>query len=371
MRNTLCTALTVILVSNVQAEVTGPKPFGKTPDGKAVELYTLKNKNGMEARLITYGATLTHLFVPDKAGKLADVVLGFDDLEGYLSDRNAHFGCTTGRVANRIGGAKFTLDGKEYKLEANNGPNHLHGGTKRALDKVIWKVRKGTTQLGDYVSFDYTSPDGEEGYPGKLECKVSYILTPDNRLIIQYEAMCNKPTPVNLTNHTYFNLAGQGAESCLEHELMLAADQYTPADKTLIPTGKIEAVKGTPLDFTKSKKIGADIAKLYDTQFLGYDHNFVLREREKDKPTLSARVREPSSGRVMEVLSTQPGIQLYTGNFLKGQKGKTGKTYAKRSAFCLETQHFPDSVNQPEFPSVILKPGALYEQITIFAFSTE
>ncbi len=346
--------------------VMGPAPFGATSDGTAVEVYTLRNSQGMIAKVMTLGATLTELHVPDKVGITADVVLGFDNVADYQSDKNQYFGCTTGRVANRIAKGKFTLDGKEYTLAVNNGPNHLHGGVSRSLSRVVWKAQP----IQNGVRFTYTSPDGEEGYPGNLNLIVTYTLNENNELRIDYEATTDKPTPVNLTNHSYFNLAGAGAATVLDHVLELAADEYTPADETLIPTGKIESVKGTPLDFTQPRRVGERIEQLLGTQFQGYDHNFVLRKRGRP-PTFAARLKDPKSGRVLTVLTTQPGVQLYTGNFLKGQTGKRGRVYAQRSALCLETQHFPDSVNQPKFPSVILRPGQTYRHTTIFAFSAE
>jgi aldose 1-epimerase len=356
----------VSLSGRADAEVTGPASFGKTRDGAPVEAYTLKNSHGMVAKVSTLGATLTELHVPDKNGKLADVVLGFDDAAGYQSDANQFFGCTTGRVANRIAKGKFTLDGKEYTLAVNNGPNHLHGGTKRSLDKVVWKAEKVKTADGSAVRFTYTSPDGEEGYPGKLEVAVTYTLTDKNELRIDYSATTDKATPVNLTNHTYFNLVGAGADTVLDHELMIAADHYTPADDTLIPTGKLAPVAGTPLDFTKPTRIGERIEKLAKTPYLGYDHNYVFPK--PDIKAVAARLRDPASGRTMTLYTDQPGVQFYSGNFLKGGKGKGGKAYKHQSALCLETQHFPDSVNHPEFPSVILKPGQTYRHTTIFAF---
>jgi aldose 1-epimerase len=356
-------------MATAAAEVTGPAPFGKTADGTPVEVYTLKNKNGMIAKVMTLGATLTELHVPDKAGKTADVVFGFDNVAGYESGDNQHFGCTTGRVCNRIAKARFTLDGKEYQLAANNGPNHLHGGTKRNLGKVVWKAEKVKGSV-PAVRFTYTSPDGEEGYPGKLDVSVTYTLTDQNELRIDYTATTDKATPVNLTNHSYLNLSGHGADTVLDHELMVAADSYTPTDDTLIPTGKIAPVAGTPLDFTKAKRVGDGVEALLKTPAMGVDHNFVLRKRE-EQPTLAAKLRDPKSGRTMTVLTTQPGVQVYSGNFLKGQKGKGGAVYKQRSGICLETQHFPDSVNQPAFPSIILKPGQTYKQTCIYAFAAE
>lgn len=352
------------------AGVSGPVDFGKTVDGTPVEVYTLKNANGVVAKVMTLGATLTELHVPDKNGKTADVVLGFDNAADYQSDKNQFFGCTTGRVCNRIAKGKFTLDGKEYTLAINNEPNHLHGGAKRSLNNVVWKAEPKKRKGGWAVQFSYTSPDGEEGYPGKLDVEVLYTLTDKNELRIDYTATTDKATPVNVTNHSYFNLAGAGADTALDHELMLAADRYTPTDDTLIPTGKLASVAGTPLDFRKSTRLGERIDQLLKTPTLGYDHNFVLTPRE-EAPTLAARLRDPASGRVLNVLTTQPGVQVYTGNFLKGQTGKGGKVYKQRGAVCLETQHFPDSVNHPSFPSIILKPGQTYRQSCVYAVSAE
>lgn len=350
-----------------------PGSYGKTADGRDVPSFVLKNANGIEVRLISRGATITHLYLPDRDGKLADVALGFDDVAGYESDRNQYFGCIVGRVAGRIAKSQFTLDGKTYRLEANNGRNHLHGGGPKSLEKVIWDGKPFKNERGQGVRFTYTSPDGEEGYPGRLELTVTYLLTNDNKLEMDFEATTDKPTPVNLSQHMYFNLAGHGTPTVLDHVLMLNADHYNPVDDELIPTGEIAPVQGTPLDFRKPTQIGDRIAQLYDTATMGYDVNFVLN-REKAKPgelTLAAVLKDPGSGRVLKVLTTQPGVQLYTGNFLFGQQGKDGKTYPKRSAVCLETQHFPDSVNQPNFPSTILKPGAKYHERCVYEFSTE
>ncbi|MBI3823022.1 MAG: galactose mutarotase [Planctomycetes bacterium] len=359
----------ILMTSPIAAQVEGPKPFGKTADGTAVETYTLKNKNGVIVKLITLGAAITEINVPDRAGKVANVVLGFDDVAGYQSDRNQYFGCTVGRVANRIAKGKFTLDGKEYKLAINNEPNHLHGGIKKSLDKVVWKKEYvGKIGTGVGVQFSHRSPDGEEGYPGKIDVDVWISLDDENRLEIRYAAETNMKTPVNLTNHSYFNLAGAGADTVLDHGLMLNADRYVPVDKTLIPTGKLDAVKGTIMDFTKPMRIGDRIEKLYDTGAKGYDHCYVLN---KAATRLAARLRDPKSGRVMTVTTDQPGIQLYTGNFLFGQKGKDGKEYKLRSAVCLETGALPDAVNQPAFPSIILRPGETYRHACIYAFSAE
>lgn len=368
-RACIATVAALLLAGSARADVKGPAPFGKTPEGKAVQTYTLTNKNGMTAKVITLGATLIELDVPDKAGKTANVVLGFDSPADYLSDNNQYFGCTTGRVANRIAKGRFTLNGKQYKLAVNNGPNHLHGGTKHSLDKVIWKAEV-PKDAGNSVRFSYTSPAGEEGYPGTLKVAVTYTLTDTNGLRIDYEATTDEATPVNLTNHSYFNLQGAGAPTVLDHELTVAADQYTPTDDTLIPTGKIASVEGTALDFRKAKKLGAAIEPLIKSAALGYDHNFVLRKRAKE-PTFAAKLRDPHSGRTMTVLSNQPSLQVYTGNHLFGQKGASGKTFAKRSAVCLETYHYPDAVNQPSFPSIILRPGETYRATCIYAFSNE
>jgi aldose 1-epimerase len=341
--------------------------FGTTPDGTPVDLYVLTNSKGMKAKIITYGAILTELHVPDRNGKLADVVLGFDDLQGYLAG-HPFFGATVGRVANRIAKGKFTLDGKEYSLAVNNGPNSLHGGLK-GFDKAVWKAEQVKVADGVAVRFSHLSPDGDEGYPGKLSVTVTYTLTNENALKIDYQATTDKPTPVNLTNHSYFNLAGHQAGDILGQELTLQADEYTPADDTLIPTGEIKSVKGTPLDFTKPTTIGSRIAQLKTTG--GYDHNFVLRGGGK-KLAPAARVYEPKSGRVMEMETTEPGVQLYTSNGLDGKlKGKSGVAYPKHAAFCLEAQHFPDSVNHPNFSSVILRPGKTYSQTTVYKFSVK
>ena len=355
--------------AQARADVSGPEPFGKTADGAAVELYTIKNKNGMTAKLMTRGATLVELDVPDKQGKMANVVLGFDTVADYESERNQYFGCTTGRVANRIAKGRFTLDGKEYKLAVNNGVNHLHGGVKRSLDKVVWSAFLATGG-GDTVVFRYVSPDGEEGYPGRLGLVVEYTLTEDNHLRIEYSATTDKATPVYLTNHSYFNLAGAGSGTVLDHELTIAADKYAPTDDTQIPTGKLDPVAGTPLDFHKPTRIGERIEPLIKTAAMGYDHCYLLDKRDK-QPTIAARVRDPKSGRVMTVLTTEPAVQLYTGNHLKGDKGAAGKTFGERGAICLETGYLPDAVNQPDFPSIILRPGQTYRNSCVYAFSAE
>jgi aldose 1-epimerase len=342
--------------------------FGKTADGTPVERYVLTNASGLEAKIVTYGGIVTELHVPDRDGKPGDVVLGFDDLKGYL-DGHPYFGCITGRVANRIGKGKFTLDGKEYTLAVNNGPNALHGG-KKGFDKVVWKAKPLDHPDGAGVQLAYTSPDGEEGYPGNLDVTVTYILTDQNELRITYAATTDKPTPVNLTNHSYFNLAGPASGDVLGHEVMIAADRYTPVDDTLIPTGEIKPVKGTPLDFSTPTPIGARIAEMKGDPG-GYDHNFVLNSGGKGL-VLAARVREPKTGRVLEMFTSEPGVQFYTGNFLDGTiKGKGGVVYRKHQGFCLEAQHFPDAVHHANFPSVILRPGETYRHTTAYRFSAK
>jgi aldose 1-epimerase len=340
--------------------------FGQTPDGQPVDLYTLTNAHGLRAKITNYGALLVSLEVPDKSGKLADVTLGYDKLDGYIKNNSPYFGVTVGRYANRIGKAKFVLNGVEYKLAANNGENHLHGGIK-GFDKVVWDAGEVKTADEVGVKLTYLSKDGEEGYPGNLVCIVTYALTNNDELKISYEAFTDKPTVINLTNHTYWNLAGQGSGDILGHELMLKADKYTPVDKGLIPTGEIKSVKNSPMDFTKAMTIGSRIDKVVG----GYDHNYVLNSGG-GKLSLCAKVYEPGSGRVMEVYTTEPGIQLYTGNFLDGSiTGKAGKVYKKHYGFCLETQHFPDSPNKPKFPSVVLNAGDKYTTVTVYKFSAK
>jgi aldose 1-epimerase len=342
--------------------------FGKLADGTPVDRYVLSNGKGMVAKIMTYGGIITELHVPDAKGKQADVVLGFDNLGAYVAG-HPYFGCITGRVANRIARGKFTLDGKEYALATNNGPNALHGGVK-GFDKVAWKADENKTPYGVRLKLTHTSPDGDEGYPGALRCAVTYTLTDQNALIIDYEAVTDKPTPINLTNHSYFNLGGHGAGLVHDHFLTLFAKEYTPVDATMIPTGEIVPVKGTPLDFTTATKIGARIAEMKGEPG-GYDHNFVLNDGGKTL-RLAAQVHEPKSGRVLEMLTTEPGVQLYTGNFLDGtNKGKQGSVYQKHAGFCLEAQHFPDAVNRPKFPSVILRPGETYRQTTVYRFSSK
>jgi aldose 1-epimerase len=342
-------------------------PYGQTADGAAVDLYTLTNDNGVEAKITNYGGIITSLRVPDRAGALGDVVLGFDALEDYLT-RNPFFGCLVGRFGNRIAKGRFTLNGVEYALALNDGPNSLHGGMA-GFDKKVWQASGVITDAGAGVVLRYVSPDGEEGYPGDLSVVVIYLLDNDNALRIAYSATTDKDTVVNLTNHTYFNLAGAG--DILGHELKLFADRFTPVDATLIPTGELRSLDGSPLDFRTPSSIGARI-DADDEQIKlggGYDHNYVVNGLAGTlRP--AARVAEPTTGRVLEVLTTEPGVQLYSGNFLDGSlTGKGGAVYAKRSGFCLETQHFPDSPNQPAFPTTVLKAGETYRSTTVFKFS--
>jgi len=350
--------------------------FGMTDDGTPVKVYTLTNSHGVVAKLIDRGATLIEWHVPDKNGQMADVVFGFKDLASYGSERNSYFGCTVGRVANRTAKGKFALNGKKYTLAVNNGPNHLHGGIKRSLDKVVWHGEPFENKSGQGVVFTYTSPDGEEGYPGNLSIKVTYTLTDDNELRIDYEATTDQATPVNLTNHTYFNLSGAGSPTILDHEVMLNADHYTPVDDTLIPTGEIAPVEGTVFDFRDFHTIGERVKELDDKPGGGYDHNFVLNSRPAEPGargslTLAAKVREPKGGRVLSVYTTEPGVQFYVGNFLTGAEGKNGQKYNYRSGFCLETQHYPDSINQPNFPSIVLEPGETYTHTCVYQIQAE
>jgi aldose 1-epimerase len=343
------------------------EPFGKTQDGQQVEIVTLANGKGLTARITNYGGIIVSFETPDRNGVPGDVVLGFDKIDGYLK-AHPYFGAIIGRYGNRIGGAKFTLDGKEYKLAKNDGENTLHGGVK-GFDKVVWKIEKAEAKGDEAIlRMSYISKDGEEGYPGNLKCVMTYTLTADNKLEMKYEATTDKPTIVNLTNHAYWNLAGQGSGDVLNHELMINADKFTAVDKGLIPTGELKDVKGTPLDFTKPMTIGS---RIKEVDIGGYDHNFVLK-RKVGKMKLAARVYEPTSGRVMEIETTEPGIQFYSSNFLDGTlKGKEGKVYNKYGAFCLETQHYPDSPNKANFPSTVLRPGEKYETMTVHTFTTK
>jgi aldose 1-epimerase len=342
--------------------------FGKMPDGAAIRIYTLTNKNKLQARITNYAGVVVSLNAPGRDGKMADVVLGFDTLPEYLANPTQYFGAIIGRYGNRIGAARFTLNGVEYKLPKNNGENSLHGGDD-GFFKRVWKPRV----LPDGgLELSYLSQDGEEGYPGNLSVTVTYRLTDADELKIDYAATTDKDTVVNLTNHSYFNLKGAGSGDILGHNLMLNAERFTPVDKGLIPTGELLGVAGTPFDFRRLTAIGARIEQ-NDEQLkigAGYDHNWVLN-KSGNALTLAARVEEPSSGRTLEVYTTEPGIQFYTGNFLDGSvKGKGGKVYGHRSAFCLETQHFPDSPNHPAFPSTVLKPGQRYQSTTVYRFGT-
>ena len=341
------------------------KLFGHTPAGKRVDLFTLTNTQGLVAKITNYGTIITELQVPDRRGKFGNVVLGFDNLKQYLAGNPCYLGCTVGRVANRTAKGRFQLDRKKYQLAVNNGPNHLHGGIA-GFDKVLWaaEILPGEEAA---VKFTYTSPDGEEGYPGNLAVAVVMTLTNTDELRIDYTGTTDRATPVNLTNHSYFNLAGVG--NILGHKLKLAAKYYTPVDASSIPTGKLAPVAGTAFDFTKPKIIGRDFAQLLERP-IGYDHNFVLNGGGK-RLGPCATVYEPDTGRVMEVSTTEPGVQLYTGNWLDGtQRGYDGVFFTQHSGLCLETQHFPDSLNRPVFPSVILRPGETYRQTTAHKFST-
>ncbi|QDV51967.1 aldose epimerase family protein [Gimesia fumaroli] len=359
----LLTAVVLCLAASAQGEV---------EDFDSIKLYTLKNNAGMTVKVTNYGAIITSITVPDRNGKMADIALGYNCVEDYINAVDKpYFGAIVGRYGNRIAKGQFTLNGKTYSLAKNNGENHLHGGII-GLDKVVWEA----TQVSPTkIELNYRAKDREEGYPGNLKIKVTYTLTNKNQLIVDYLATTDKATPINLTQHTYFNLKGEGAGNILDHELMLNASKYTPVDETLIPTGKLAPVAGTPFDFTSSKPIGRDINK--DHQQLkfggGFDHNWVLDKSGKENQlTRAAKVFEPESGRVLEISTTEPGIQFYCGNFLDGRlTGKSGKPYVHRGGFCLETQHFPDSPNQPNFPSTILKPGEEYKSTTVFQFSTK
>ncbi len=337
------------------------------PESK-VTAYTLINKAGANVKILSLGGIVAEVHVPDKDGNFADVVLGFDDLKGY-TDGHPYFGCITGRVANRIGGGKFTLDGKEYTLPKNNGEHSLHGGDI-GFDKMNWRGTPGMTAAGPTLKLTYTSPDGSQGYPGELSCVVQYTWTNTNELRIDYSATTNRKTIVNLTNHSYFNLAGHNAGSILNHELKLLATEYTPGDATLLPTGKIEPVKGTPFDFTTATPLGKNV-KDVKAEPVGYDLNFVHGKERTEVAKWIAEVVEPKNGRTLNVYTTEPGVQLYTGNFLDGVKGKGGAVYKQHEAFCLETQFFPDSPNRPEFPSIELKPGEEYRHSTIYHFGVK
>ncbi|MCS7157212.1 MAG: galactose mutarotase [Blastocatellia bacterium] len=352
-----------------EATVVKKEIFGRTPDGEVVELYTLTNAKGMEVKITNYGGIVVSLRVPDRQGRFDDVVLGFDRLEDYLKG-HPYFGAIIGRYANRIAAGRFVLNGVSYQLTLNEGQNHLHGGRK-GFDKVVWKARPVRSARGIGVRLTYLSRDGEEGYPGNLAVTVTYLLTEENELRIEYTATTDRDTIVNLTHHSYFNLAGQGRRDILDHQLQINAQYFTPIDANLIPTGEIRFVRGTPFDFTQLTPIGARIEQP-DEQLRfgrGYDHNWVL-DGPPGELRLAARVVEPSSGRVLEVWTTEPGLQFYSGNFLDGTiVGKEGRVYRHRYGFCLEPQHFPDSPNKPHFPSVVLRKGARYQTTTVYKFS--
>ena len=337
--------------------------FGKTNKGREVYLYTLKNNNGMTAKVTTFGGILVLLVIPDKDGNSSDVVMGYDSLEEYINDTATYFGSTVGRYAGHIVGAKFTLDGREYKLAANDGANHLHGGN-RGYNKVVWDSEEIQIANSVGVELKYLSKDGEERYPGNLNVSVTYSLTDDNELRIDYEAVTDKATPVSLTNHSYFNLAGHGSGDVLSHELMIAADNFNPAGDDLAPTGEVRSVKNTGMDFTQPTAVGARIAEVPG----GYDHNYALNNTD-GSTALAASLTCPKTGRMMEVYTTEPALQFYGGNFLDGTiKGKGGAIYNKHGALCLEAQQFPDAPNNPHFPSAILEPNQKYTQKTIYKF---
>lgn len=341
--------------------------FDTVHNGRQVRLVTLRNNKGVTAQITNYGAIIVSILVPDREGTLADVVQGYDTIDEYINGNGPYMGAICGRCANRIANGKFNLSGIEYKLAVNNGPNHLHGGIK-GFDKIVWDI---TSSSSSELQLNYLSPDGEEGYPGNLSVRVTYRLTNDNELIINYMAETDKATVVNLAGHSYFNLSGEGSGSVYDHELMINADFFTPTDETSVPTGEILSVKGTPMDFTEFRKIGLAIDGDYEQlrYGAGYDQNWVLNHRQ-GTTGLAATAFDPVSGRVMDVYTTQPGVQLYTANWIDNEPGKGGKKYGRRWAFCLETQHFPDAVNKPHFPSAILNPGDKYKHSCIYKFRT-
>jgi aldose 1-epimerase len=346
--------------------------FGRTADDVTIDLYTLTNRNGIEAAITNFGGTLVSLKVPDRNGNKADVVLGYDSCKGYADDK-FYFGGLIGRCANRIALGQFKLAGVTYVLARNNGENHLHGGAK-GFNKVVWQATDLSRGGSSALRLDYFSQDGEEGYPGNLKVCVVYSLTDQNELRIDYTATSDRETIINLTSHPYFNLAGEGAGSILRHELALFADKYTPIGPTLIPTGELRSVQGTPFDFRQAAAIGARIGQADQQLALGngYDHNWILNNSPEGKLKLAAQVYEPAHGRVLEVFTTEPGIQFYSGNWLDGTAlGKRNRTYNRHDGFCLETQHFPDAPNRPEFPSTVLKPGGSYRSTTVYRFSAK
>jgi aldose 1-epimerase len=363
-----------------QAKPTQPKPrplvvrapFGAMPDGVKIEEYTLTNSSGMAIRTIPYGAIITSIVVPDRDGQSADVVLGHSTLEKYLT-ASRYFGAVVGRFGNRIAKGRFTLDGREFSLAVNNGPNHLHGGVK-GFDKVIWQAATFSGPSSSGVTYRYISPDGDEGYPGRVDATVSYTITDRFELVVEYTATSDKPTPINLTQHTYFNLAGEGTRDVLDHVVAINADRYTPVDDTKIPTGELAPVAGTPFDFRKPVRIGGRIDERHPQLVIGagYDHNYVLNRTGDNGLLHAARVYEPTSGRILDVATSEPGLQFNTANGLDGTiVGKSGKPYRARDGFCLETQHFPDSPNQASFPSTILRPGQVYRSRTVYRFGIQ
>ncbi|MGA8026210.1 MAG: aldose epimerase family protein [Bryobacteraceae bacterium] len=357
-------------LSAQSAQAIQQQDFGKTPEGQQVYLYTLKNSSGMEVKITNFGARITSIKVMDRNKKFDDVVLGFDNLESYMSKNDPYFGAVAGRYANRIANGAFTLDGKQYHIPLNEPTNALHGGTT-GFDRRVWDGKDVSTADGQAVELHYLSPDGEMGFPGNLNVTVRYSLGNKNDLRLDYTATTDQDTVLNLTNHSYFNLAGAGSETALNHKVMIAADRFTPINGNLIPTGAIEKLAGTPLDFRKLEVVGARINDSYEQLKLakGYDHNFVLN-RPGNLSALAARVEEPSSGRVLECFTTEPGLQFYTGNFLDGTIHGIGGVYRYRSALTLETQHFPDSPNHPNFPTTVLHAGQQFRSTTIFRFST-
>ena len=343
--------------------------FQETINGKKTDLFTLQNERGMKVAITNYGGRIVSWLAPDKNGEFDDIVLGFDSIEGYLNASEIYFGALIGRYGNRIADGEFTLNGQDYELATNNGPNHLHGGPG-GFHNVVWDAHQYNDK---HLVLSYFSEDGEEGYPGNLNVKVHYILTDDNELKIDYTASTDEATPVNLTNHAFFNLGGAASGKINNHELLIEADQFTPVDSTLIPTGKIASVEKTPFDFTSSKPIGKDLSEENEQLDYGkgYDHNFVLSKKAEGSLTRAAKVYEPESGRVMEIFTTEPGIQFYGGNFMDGSDiGKEGEPYEYRTAFCLEPQHFPDSPNHEHFPSTILKPDSVYHSLSVYGLST-
>jgi aldose 1-epimerase len=368
--------VTVFAVASLAAVGRGntPRPiesawFGDV-GGTSVQIYTLTNVHGIEARIMTYGATLVSLKTPDRVGKLKNIILGFDSLDSYAAGV-PYFGATVGRYANRIAGGRFELDGKSYQLPQNNGPNSLHGGN-RGFDKRVWKAETIEAPTGPSLRLTYVSASGEEGYPGELTAHATYRLDNNDTLVIEYEATTSAPTPINLANHAYFNLTGDPERAILDHILVINADRYTPVDASLIPTGELRAVAGTPFDFREPHSIGSRINENDDQLRLGrgYDHNWVLKKSGSDSLTLAAVLSDPGSGRVVEIRTTQPGLQFYSGNFLDGRPAGIGAVFKHRTGLCLETQHFPDSPNQPSFPSTILRPGQTYSQKTLLVFRT-